>query len=182
MKIYYKSVIACVLLLGILQRPATASSPTYGFRSTGLRHSEQVGTLAKQSATKKIITTIKLEDVEEVLRRSNILYRRESASALRFDVNTYKLLVILLCKDSPRGCPSAIMVASFQLATLPSPNLVNEWNRTKAGTRAYLGNDGSVTLESDIVAEGGITTENLTYRVAMFAVAVDSFVKHIGFK
>ncbi len=171
----------CILSLEVFHQPALANHVVYDLGNTNSRHFEQAKSATEQSSTKRIITTIKLEDIEDVLRRANVLYRRESDSTLRFDVGTYKIFITLQCKDTSRGCSSAIMLADFRLSNRPSLNLVNEWNRTKSNSRAYLDSDGSVTLESDILAEGGITDDNLVYRVGVFLLSVDSFAKYIGF-
>ena len=52
---------------------------------------------------------------------------------------------------------------------------INEWNRTKRLSRAYLDSDNDPILEADLLANGGLTTENVTEFFRIFMLSVDSF-------
>ena len=52
---------------------------------------------------------------------------------------------------------------------------INEWNRTKRLSRAYLDSDNDPVLEADLLANGGLTTEHVTEFFRIFVLSVNSF-------
>lgn len=52
---------------------------------------------------------------------------------------------------------------------------VNEWNRTKRFSKAYLDEEKDLALESDLMADGGINRENVTRFFSVFVLSVDAF-------
>ncbi len=57
-----------------------------------------------------------------------------------------------------------------------TPEQINEWNRTKRLSRAYIDQEGNPVLESDLITDGGITEQNLIAFVKTFtAVSVPSY-------
>lgn len=57
---------------------------------------------------------------------------------------------------------------------------VNEWNRTKRFSKAYLDNDGDAVIENDLDFEGGVTSDTILRFIAVFAQSVEAFSDHIG--
>lgn len=59
---------------------------------------------------------------------------------------------------------------------------INEWNRTKHLSRAYLDSDKDPVLESDLLSNGGITNKHVTEFFRVFQGSVKEFrefiVKH----
>ena len=138
--------------------------------------------LIAQSSNSRIYTTIELSDVEEILKETDILYKRESKTLLRFDVSSYKILAILQgCKEnSGESCNSLLLATRVRLPSRPNATLVNDWNRIKRGSRAYIDTNDVLVLEADIYAIGGITEQNLQSQIAYFILAVNNFSKHMG--
>ena len=56
---------------------------------------------------------------------------------------------------------------------------INEWNRTKRLSRAYLDSDKDPTLESDLLANGGLTGKHITEFFRIFTRSVGSFRKFV---
>ncbi len=57
---------------------------------------------------------------------------------------------------------------------------INEWNRTKRLSRAYLDSDGDVALEADQFANGGLTREMVTELIRIFVnVSAPQYVEFI---
>jgi hypothetical protein len=52
---------------------------------------------------------------------------------------------------------------------------MNEWNRKKRLTRAYLDQDKDPTLESDLLSDGGLTKENVKAFINVFAISKVGF-------
>ncbi|MCK4503394.1 MAG: YbjN domain-containing protein [Desulfuromonadales bacterium] len=52
---------------------------------------------------------------------------------------------------------------------------INEWNRTKGLSRAYLDEEHDPTIESDLLADGGLTAKHVTEFFRVFIDSVGSF-------
>ena len=52
---------------------------------------------------------------------------------------------------------------------------LNEWNRQKRMTRAYLDHDGDAVLESDLLFDGGLTARKIAVWINVFVGLVDGF-------
>jgi len=103
------------------------------------KSSSATGSLIAQGNSSRIYTTIGLSDIEAILRDTDVLYKRESATLLRFDASSYKILAILQgCKnDDGESCNSLLLATRVRLPSRPNATLVNDWNRVKRGSRAY---------------------------------------------
>jgi len=56
---------------------------------------------------------------------------------------------------------------------------INEWNRTKRLSRAYLDSDKDPILEADLLANGGLTPKHVTEFFQVFVISVRAFRKFI---
>lgn len=56
---------------------------------------------------------------------------------------------------------------------------VNEWNKTKRLSKAYLDNDNDPVLEADLLANGGISHKHVTEFFDIFLLSVSSFREFI---
>lgn len=56
---------------------------------------------------------------------------------------------------------------------------MNEWNRTKRFSRAYIDSDGDATLESDLDLEGGVTSDTIKSYLATFYLSLGRFLQAI---
>lgn len=56
---------------------------------------------------------------------------------------------------------------------------INEWNRTKRLSRAYLDSDNDPIIESDLLANGGLTIKHVTEFFRIFTVSARSFREFI---
>lgn len=57
---------------------------------------------------------------------------------------------------------------------------INEWNRTKRFSRAYLDSDKDPVLESDLLANGGLTKKHVTEFFRLFTSSVQVFREFIA--
>lgn len=57
---------------------------------------------------------------------------------------------------------------------------INEWNRTKRLSRAYLDSDQDPVLEADLLANGGLTTDNVAQFFNIFVMSVAEFREFIA--
>lgn len=74
----------------------------------------------------------------------------------------------------PQGT-SAQLFAGFSSSRALSPVIINEWNRTKRFSRAYIDQEGDPILESDIDLEGGVTEAAIVTWIETFAISLKAF-------
>lgn len=60
--------------------------------------------------------------------------------------------------------------------------VINDWNRLRRGSRAYIDDAGDAVLEADLYLQGGVTWEAMRQFVERFEEAVASFLSHIRFE
>lgn len=56
---------------------------------------------------------------------------------------------------------------------------INEWNKTKRLSRAYLDNDNDPVIEADLLANGGLTEEHITEFFDIFLLSVSAFRQYV---
>ena len=56
---------------------------------------------------------------------------------------------------------------------------INEWNRTKRLSRAYLDSDNDPVLEADLLANGGLTRKHVTEFFRVFQTSVTHFRRFV---
>jgi frataxin-like iron-binding protein CyaY len=56
---------------------------------------------------------------------------------------------------------------------------INKWNKTRRLSRAYLDSDEDPVLESDLLANGGLSVEHVTEFFRVFKISVQSFREFI---
>lgn len=109
--------------------------------------------------------------IESLLDKLSIRYKEVGNGSYGFTVKGYK--VILFNKgDDIQLCA----IFSGKRVTL---NRINEWNREKRFSRAYLDKDGDAIIEADLDFEGGVTSETLLRFIAIYVQSVESFSDHI---
>ncbi len=64
----------------------------------------------------------------------------------------------------------------------PTSDIINQWNKSKRFTRAYLDDEGDAIIEMDIILKGGISEANLSEIFSYWRLSLAGFIKHIGFK
>ena len=109
----------------------------------------------------RIITSF--QDVKNFQERGNNVYR--------FEVDGLKVLLF-------NKAETMQLAASFSGKITLSR--INEWNRTKRFTRAYLDNDNEPMLEGDIELTGGVTERNVKEWFKTYVASLKAFQKHIS--
>ncbi len=144
-------------------------------------HRQSQAALIAQASTPQLYSTVSLDELEAVIKSLGFLSRRESDRVLRFDSGGYKIFASLeSCEDNNANrCRVVVMGTFFKFQ--PSTTVINEWNRTRYGSTAYLDKDNDATLETSITLVGGITEENFKAQTLVFAARVEQFSKYIGF-
>ncbi|WP_254174822.1 YbjN domain-containing protein [Planktothrix pseudagardhii] len=187
-KIRWKSGASFFLIIFIIGETQATSAASITFLNQQNIRSLQANidfqtTILSQRTSGKIYTTISLGDIEAILQDTNLLYRRESSTSLRFDMDAYKIFATLQnCSDNSRGvgCKAILLQVLFSPSNNQSSlNLVNEWNRTKRGTRAYVDRNNILVLEGDIDLFTGVSDLYLKSQILRFLYTVGEFNKFL---
>ncbi len=98
---------------------------------------------------------------------------RSAASGSNFVVNFYG------CKAN-KDCKTLTFYAGWT-GTNTSLNQINEWNKEKRFSRAYIDKDGDPVIEFDLdLDDGGMSQALFIDNVEFWEVAIAGFKKHIG--
>jgi len=57
---------------------------------------------------------------------------------------------------------------------------INEWNATKRLSRAYIDSDHDPVIEADLMANGGLTNDNVTEFFSVFQISVRAFIDFVN--
>lgn len=100
---------------------------------------------------------------------------------IRFEDGNGKSTLFLTGCDNATKCDRLQVHAGYSMSNKPTLAQVNEWNRTKMFSRAYLDEDGDPHIEADLDLDGGVTREALKQFFKTYRVTVKAFTKHIDF-
>lgn len=123
---------------------------------------------AAPSGGPAILTTATLDEYAEAINDAGFKILGRSDRFIQFDMGGFR--VQLFPRES-----SAWLLAGFSAEGQGLPDRINEWNRTKRFSRAYLDREGDPIIESDIDLEGGVTREAMVAWVRTFAVSLSAF-------
>ncbi len=117
-----------------------------------------------------VIEKLSDADAEKILRRMGFEFekKRDDCWAFRMD----DLKVVLFNK----GKNMQLYAGFRQKASLKA---INEWNKTKRFSRAYLDNVDDAVIEADLDFEGGVTEKNIEAFIRTFRISLTVFAKHI---
>ncbi|TBW37052.1 YbjN domain-containing protein [Siculibacillus lacustris] len=79
-------------------------------------------------------------------------------------------------------CLSIELYHGFETDAKPSPERINEWNRTKRWGKAYLDKDGDPNLNFDINLRGGVMRANLDSDIARWVDMIGDFKAFVAKK
>jgi hypothetical protein len=74
---------------------------------------------------------------------------------------------------------NTVMKFRYTTSRKAALSLLNEWNRKRKFTKAYVDQDGDTTLEMDLDFAGGITEARVVDAVRTFAQSLDLFKKEL---
>lgn len=76
---------------------------------------------------------------------------------------------------------SLTLYAGFVMSRSPSLTTINDWNRLKRLSRAYLKDDGTAVIEFDLDLDGGVTQDAIKeWFIFFLETSVPKFMDHIG--
>lgn len=101
---------------------------------------------------------------------------------IRFEDGKGKSTMYLTACSSGKKCKRMQLHAGYSMSKKPSMGQINEWNKSKLFSRAYLDSDGDPHLESDIDIEGGVSRETIRDFFRTYRISVRAFTEHINFE
>lgn len=116
----------------------------------------------------EIVYTATLDQYAEAITDAGYKILGRSDRFIQFELSGFR--VQLFPRES-----SAWLLAGFTADGRSLPERVNDWNRTKRFSRAYLDRDGDPIIESDIDLEGGVTKQAMVSWIRTFAVSLSAF-------
>ena len=125
------------------------------------------------AAAQEVLTTVSDTRIESILGGMGFDYTKVKDGTYKFELNGYKVLLILENSNTDAQLYFALGDVQTTMAKM------NEWNKSKRFSRAYMDNDGNPALESDINFDGGVTEENIKTFVKLYRTLMKSFVEHI---
>lgn len=127
---------------------------------------------AAYSQERPVITKASSQLIEALLKNLDSGYEEIRNNTYTFKVKD-KYKVILINNEDD------IQVVAMFSGGRVSASRINEWNRTKRFTNAYLDKDDDPVIQADLDFEGGVTGESILRFIAMFAQSVEIFAEHI---
>lgn len=155
----------------------------YGIGSLGSTavYAQSSSVIIAQKSAPQMYSTVSVDELEAIIKSTGFVYRKESERIIRFDAGSYKMFASLESCEGNTGnqCRAVVLGTFFKYQ--PSLSVINEWNRTRYGSTAYIDKDNDAALESSITLVGGITEDNFKANILVFVARVNQFSKYIGF-
>ncbi len=127
---------------------------------------------AQDTAQAGVVYTMSDDDIERGLRSMGFDYEHDADGQFSFQLSGYKVLLL-----NNEYC--AQLYAGFTVDT--DLGTINEWNKNKRFSRAYLKDGDVACLEWEMDYEEGVAPESLEVFIKTFRMSVKDFATHVGF-
>jgi hypothetical protein len=105
-----------------------------------------------------------------IIQKMDLSFDKVDAKTFRFDLDGYKVVLF----NYRNNCQ---LYAGFRADC--SIKRVNEWNRTKRFSRAYIDDEGDPCIEADLDFDGGVTDTAVQEFIRTFRLSVRQFARFI---
>ena len=138
-----------------------------------------LGTALAQASLKGITP----QELEEVLQEMAVPYERTEAREYRLEMAGLEKVWLYLDYCQEERCGVLTLSVGFTLEDPPDLDLLNQWNRDRRFSRAFLDQEGAVWVESDLDLTGGVSLGAVKAFLELFAQEIlPGFMEHIGFE
>ncbi len=131
-----------------------------------------------------IYSLIKADSVESALRRMGLAFERSTDDdgdpKLSFKLATYNVTLFFYSCQEDAGCESLRLYAGFDLENPPTTETINEWNRTKRYSTAYLNDRDWACLDEDLRISGGVSLDAVEKFILNYRERLTEYARHIG--
>ncbi len=124
-----------------------------------------------RSADEDVIDKMSVATVERLMKSLDLEFEEVDNNAYSFQ--TQGLKVILFNKEETLQLYAGFTGRKITLSR------INEWNKTKRFSRAYLDKDNDPVIEADIELTGGVTEANFKEWMKTYFISVKAFQEHI---
>ena len=119
----------------------------------------------------ELVTKLSITATERLLKSMELEFEEIGNGIYRFELDDYKVLLY----NKKKALQMYAGFSGFDVTL----GRINEWNRTKRFSKAYLDDDDDPCLESDLDLEGGVATAAIEEFIETFRVSVEMFRAHI---
>ncbi|WP_038057633.1 YbjN domain-containing protein [Thermus amyloliquefaciens] len=122
-------------------------------------------------------------ETEEVLKGAGWAYEKTDLREFRLEMAGLEKVWLSLDYCQEERCGVLTLSAGFTLAKPLGLEAVNAWNRERRFSRAFLDEEGTVWVESDLDLTGGVSLGAVEAFLELFAAeTLPAFMDHIGFE
>ncbi len=139
---------------------------------------------AQSTSYARVYTKINSKEMKKILDSMEIDYKQTTNATKKiiFKLRLANLNVNLRLLDcSSNQCESLQLYAGFSTRINVTPKQINEWNRKRRFTRAYLNPSQQPSIETDLSLKGGKTRANIKFFISHFRELVSKFAEHINY-
>ncbi len=129
------------------------------------------GQPSAQAADEDVVAKMEASRIERILEDFGLEYEELDNGVYTFRIEGLK--VALFNKGETMQLYAGFSGRKVTLSR------INEWNKGKRFSRAYLDDDNDPVIEADIELTGGVTERNVKEWMKTFAVSLTTFKKHI---
>ncbi len=124
----------------------------------------------------RIYTRLSVDQISEILDDMELAYvTTTTEEELVWFFERAGMMILLLSRSDASGITSLQLYTYNSLPGPPDYELINEWNRTKRFSRAYLDRDGDAVLEADLDVSMGIPLSAINRFIDMFTVSAMTY-------
>lgn len=110
------------------------------------------------------------QEMEALVRGMGFDCERLDEKTLKFELDGYKVVLF----NYEKNCQ---LYAGFRSDC--SLRKINEWNRTKRFSRAYIDDEGDPCVEADLDFDGGVSRDAVKEFIRTFRLSVTQFAKFV---
>ena len=118
------------------------------------------------------ITKLSITEAERLMKSLDLEFEEMDNGVYRFDLGDFKVLFY----NKKQALQLYAGFTGFDVTL----GRINEWNRTKRFSKAYLDDDDDPCLESDFDLEGGVSLNSISEFIKTFGISVETFHEHIS--
>ncbi len=111
-----------------------------------------------------------------------MISKKGEAPSFRMSVDGVNSLVLFMdCDDAKTNCKTIQFYAGYSVSDVFETDRINQWNRDKRFSRAYVDNSGDPVLEMDLDLDfNGLPRENIVESFAIWRTALGNFSKFVN--
>lgn len=124
----------------------------------------------------RVYTRLSADQISEIFDDMELVYVTDAmGDELVWFFERAGMMMLLLSRSDASGISSLQLYTYSNLPGPPDYELINDWNRSKRFSRAYIDRDGDAVLESDLDVSMGIPLGAISRFIDMFTVSAMTY-------